>query len=156
MLRNQSIFAALAAIAAAATSSAATDTPERALGILQQRCSQCHGGTMEMSGLRLNSREALLKGGKHGPAVQPGDSAKSRLYQAITGAVQPTMPPGKPLPSEDITVLKEWIDSGATWPDKMTAAPKSQWWAFQKPKRPAVPSINGVTNPIDAFLLAKL
>ena len=50
---------------------------------------------MEMSGLRLNSREALLKGGAHGPAVQPGDASKSRLYLAITKAVQPAMPPGK-------------------------------------------------------------
>src|SRR5258705_10965856 len=125
MLRNQSIFAALAAIAAATTSSAATDTPERAIGILQQRCQQCHGESMEMSGLRLNSREAVLKGGKHGPAVQPGSSSKSRLYQAITQAVQPAMPPGKPLSIEDIAVLKEWIDAGAAWPDKtMTGTPK--------------------------------
>src|SRR6185295_9190479 len=49
-----------------------------------------------------------------------------------------------------------WIDSGAAWPDKMTAAPKSQWWAFQKPKRPVVPVAGSASNPIDAFLLAKL
>jgi hypothetical protein len=156
MSRTQQIFGILAAMAAAASSSPAAANPERALGIIQQRCQQCHGDTMDMSGLRLNSREALLKGGKHGPAVQPGDAGKSRLYQAITQAIQPAMPPGKPLAAEEIAVLKDWIDAGAVWPDKVTAAPKSEWWAFQKPKRPAVPQINGAVNPIDAFVLAKL
>ncbi len=111
---------------------------------------------MEMSGLRLNSREALLKGGKRGPAVQPGDAAKSRLFQAITNAVQPAMPPGKTLAAEEIAALKEWIDGGAKWPEQLTAAPKTQWWAFQKPKHPTVPAIQGASNPIDAFILAKL
>jgi hypothetical protein len=156
MFRTRRIFGILTAIAAAASFSAIAATPERALGILQQRCQQCHGDAMDMSGLRLNSREALLKGGKHGPAVQPGDAARSRLYQAITQAIQPAMPPGKPLAADEIAVLKEWIDSGAVWPENVTAAPKSQWWAFQKPKRPAVPQIANTENPIDAFLLAKL
>ena len=130
--------------------------PEQALAILQQRCLGCHGESMDMSGLRLNSREAAIKGGKNGPAVLPGDAAKSRLYQAVTHAIQPAMPPGKPLSAEEIAVLKVWIDTGAAWSGTMSAGPKSQWWAFQKPKHPILPQISGATNPIDAFVLAKL
>jgi hypothetical protein len=158
MYRTKRIFGVMAALSAAASlipqTAIAQTVPERAVAILQQRCQQCHGDSMQMSDLRLNSQEALLKGGKHGPAIQAGDSGKSRLVQAVTHAIEPAMPPGKSLAAEEIATLKEWIDSGAKWPDRVVSAQKNQWWAFQKPKRPAVPA--GAGNPIDAFILAKL
>src|ERR1051325_7511394 len=36
------------------------------------------------------------------------------------------------------------------------AAGGATWWAFLSPQKPTVPSVPGVSNPIDAFLLAKL
>src|SRR5262245_11393909 len=51
--------------------------------ILEQSCFPCHTD-MAMGGLRIDSREHLLKGGNSGPAVVPGRPAESLLYQAIS------------------------------------------------------------------------
>src|SRR6266567_2712101 len=50
--------------------------------ILAANCYSCHTDT-HMGDLRLDSREALLKGGKSGTAVMPGDPDKSLLIQAV-------------------------------------------------------------------------
>src|SRR5712692_9696410 len=138
----------------AASSALAQDTQlaDRAAAILRERCAQCHGDAVAMAGLRLLSRDQVLKGGTHGPTVAPGNARGSRLFQAITRAIEPAMPPGKPLASEEVETLRAWIDAGAPWPDRKT------WWAFIPPKRPAVPDVSDawVRSPIDAFILAKL
>ena len=61
----------------------AADSGDRAVALLQQRCSACHGEKMAMSGLRLDSRAAALKGGVRGPAVAPGAPNESRLWLAV-------------------------------------------------------------------------
>jgi hypothetical protein len=58
---------------------------------------------MQMSSLRLDSRDGLLKGGAKGPAILSGDSAKSRLMQLVTHSAQPAMPPGRKLSEADLT-----------------------------------------------------
>src|SRR5260370_8905529 len=128
--------------------------PERAVALLQKQCGSCHGESMGMSDLRVHSRASLLKGGKRGPAMVAGDSEHSRLYQFVAHIAQPSLPPGKPLATEDVALLKEWIDSGAVWAEGKTEVTRNQWWSFQKPKRPAPPS--ATRNPIDAFIQAKL
>jgi hypothetical protein len=50
--------------------------------VLAANCYDCHADE-KMGGLRLDSREALLKGGKSGPAIVPGDPEKSLLIQAV-------------------------------------------------------------------------
>src|SRR5262245_39478713 len=45
--------------------------------VLAERCFSCHGDKMQMAGLRLDSRAALLKGSDHGPVVVAGDPEKS-------------------------------------------------------------------------------
>jgi hypothetical protein len=71
------------------------------------------------------------------------------------------MPPaGDPLPAASIAAIREWIDAGA--PGLKVAATRSDFgkhWSYRKPVRPSVPAVSNktlVTNPIDAFLLAKL
>ena len=112
-----------------------------------------------MSDLRVSTREALLKGGKGGPAIVVGDAQSSRVIQALTHLIQPAMPPAGDIPADEIATLREWIDSGAEWPQADASAardPKKTWWAFQKPMRPKVPQVDGARNPIDAFILQKL
>ena len=135
--------------------------------ILAKNCAQCHGPAPAMGNLDLRSRDAALKGGQHGPAIVPGDSAGSRLYQHLTGQMKPQMPMGGRLTDAEIAVIKAWIDSGAEW-DSPIAAEKPavpaehkftdqqrNYWAFQKVTKPAVPAV-GARNPIDAFVAAKL
>src|SRR5581483_4179155 len=41
--------------------------------VLVENCLSCHGTKKQMGGLRLDSREAMLKGGDNGPVIVPGD-----------------------------------------------------------------------------------
>ena len=60
-----------------------------AVRVLEQRCWGCHGPSLAQSGLRLDSREAVLKGGSRGPAVVAGQPSQSRLVQAIRRTGEP-------------------------------------------------------------------
>ena len=93
--------------------------------ILAANCYDCHTDE-EKGGLRLDSREALLKGGESGPAIVPGDPAESLLIQAVRqDAGAPKMPKGKSkLKPGDIDVLVEWVRAGAPWPASSKPAPR--------------------------------
>jgi len=53
--------------------------------VLQQKCFECHQTGRKMKGgLAVDSHAALLAGGDSGPALVPGDAAKSLLYESIT------------------------------------------------------------------------
>jgi cytochrome c553 len=100
---------------------ASASTEEAARKVLSTRCWACHSQTA-MGDLRLDSREGMLHGGKSGPALIQNDSANSRLYQAIarqTAGVM-AMPPGPPLPAEEVEAIRQWIDGGAQWQDEST------------------------------------
>ena len=99
--------------------------------LLQQNCVKCHGAEKQKGKLRLDSREAALKGGKEGPALVAGDAAKSEMVRRVGLPKNDDniMPPeGDPLSKAQIDLLKEWINQGAVWPEsagaKETAAPK--------------------------------
>jgi mono/diheme cytochrome c family protein len=130
----------------------------RALGVLEQRCVVCHGPALSQSGLRLDSREAALKGGTRGPAIVAGNSAQSRLIQAIRRNGDVLMPPGPKLPEAEIATLERWIASGAQWPATTAKAPAQTWWSFKPPVRPQPPAVKDawVRTPVDAFILQKL
>src|SRR3990170_251527 len=53
--------------------------------LLAARCFKCHGpeAPKPKGGLRLDSRDAALKGGDQGAALVPGDVEKSLLVAAI-------------------------------------------------------------------------
>src|SRR5439155_12191334 len=108
-------------------------------------------------------RETLLKGGKRGPAIIPGNPERSLLYKAVAhqGDLKMPLGSGSPLPAEELEILKKWIQAGAPWPTNYAVAKRSEpaGWSFKKPQRPAVPHAKQgkpVANPIDAFVLAKL
>src|ERR1700704_1253365 len=61
--------------------------------VLAANCYDCHTDE-RMGGLRLDSRDGLLKGGASGPAVVPGDPDKSLMIQAIRQAGTLKMPKG--------------------------------------------------------------
>ncbi len=135
----------------------AETAPEKAMAVLEKRCLQCHGDKVAMAGLKLSSRDQLLKGGSRGPAVTPGKSSESLLIKAVLRENKLAMPPGAKLPYAEVAALREWIDAGAAWPAAAQIASKTttDWWAFHKPARPAVPGI-AAKNPIDAFVLEKM
>lgn len=138
--------------------------------LLVAECQRCHGDKLQQGGLRLTTREAMLKGGANGPAVVPGDPGKSLVIQAVRHEIT-IMPPGKQLPEKQITALERWIKIGAPWPAAKTASAivlgdqvrifreAQRHWAYQPVHRPALPAVKNkawVRNPIDAFVLARL
>jgi uncharacterized membrane protein len=83
--------------------------------LFQEHCVKCHGPRKQKGRLRLDSRDAVLRGGKSGPAVLPGDSAHSILFRAITDPNPDTRMPQEapPLPAEKIEEIRAWINEGA-------------------------------------------
>ena len=124
--------------------------------LLASKCYSCHTKS-QMGGLRLDSREAILKGGTRGPALVPGDSENSLLL----GAVRRTrddlkMPPTEALSTDEIAAIDQWISSGADWPEAASvSAQSSDFWSFKPVRRPSPPAV-AAAQPIDSFLLAKL
>lgn len=112
--------------------------------ILAQNCIKCHGPDKQKSGLRLDSREAALKGGDEGVAIVPGKSAESLLIKLVAG-VDPdnVMPPPKaePLSKEQVAILRAWIDQGVKWTEKVVEAPKPRDWQPLKGQTSWVTSI---------------
>jgi mono/diheme cytochrome c family protein len=124
--------------------------------ILQRHCYSCHGESKQRSGLRLDVREAALRGGDgYGPSIIAGDVDSSPLIQLITAdSSDERMPPeGDGLSPSEIETLTEWVRSGAEWPlgvDLAQLEDRLDHWAF-KPLR-----TNYDQQSIDGFLLAKL
>jgi hypothetical protein len=130
--------------------------------IFAAHCHACHGLDKQESGLRLDRKENALAGGDSGRAIDPNDSAASRLIQYVAG-MDPDriMPPEGPrLTANQVSLLRAWIDQGADWPAETDAAAQGlDHWSFRPPVRhesPAVRDATWVRNPIDSFVLARL
>jgi hypothetical protein len=132
--------------------------------ILVDKCDSCHGVDDQQSGLRLDTARIAIKGGDRGPAVIPGKSDESLLYQVLIGEGDVTAMPaeGPPLNEEQIALIKRWIDQGAAAPDNETAGEvtiQTDHWAFQPIRRPTFPQVKATSwarNPIDLFVRARL
>ena len=137
--------------------------------LLRERCETCHGAEKQMGGLRLDNREAALAGGYSGSVIKPGNSAESRLIHLVSGLTEELIMPmtGAKLTSEQVGLLRAWIDQGAEWSEQAAAVPevgnrekpKTDHWAYLPPRRPPVPKVQDrawLRNPLDAFVLAKL
>src|SRR5207302_5150005 len=84
--------------------------------LLHKSCFQCHGQTMQMGELRLDSLAAVLKGNSHGPALIAGEPEKSSLIKAIRYTGKIKMPPAGKLSQVEIDTLTDWVRRGAPWP----------------------------------------
>jgi mono/diheme cytochrome c family protein len=88
---------------------------ERVHPVLVKNCFPCHT-TSRLGGLRLDTREHALSGGKSGPAIAPGDPEHSLLVRAISYNSELKMPPQAKLEDSEIADITAWIKSGAFWP----------------------------------------
>jgi cytochrome c553 len=117
--------------------------------LIEKSCTPCHNKVQKISDLDLSSREAAVKGGKRGPAVVPGDSARSPLYQALTGEGLTPMPPGKSLAPDEIAAIRAWIDAGAQWTPARAATDwagyqEEDLWAFGPLRKVTATGIDGL------------
>jgi hypothetical protein len=132
--------------------------------VLVSRCFKCHGSEKVSNELRVDSREALLRGGDSGAAFIPGKPGTSLLMKAISGADDDLkMPPENPLSKNVVNDFRKWILDGAKWPKHISKTDPNfeaqLHWAFQevsRPELPAVKNVDWVDSPIDRFVLARL
>lgn len=121
------------------------------IAILSDKCFQCHGpdeATREAE-LRLDTFEGATTDLGGYAAIVPADVDNSFLLDRIEDEDDPMPPIDSKLaltPNEK-QMLREWIESGA---------PYDAHWSFTPPMRPEVPAIDGVSNPIDAFVGQRL
>ena len=172
----QTVFAVIFATVATPTWADA-DQPtaffeSRIRPVLVERCYKCHSGRTKSpkGGLRLDSREAVLRGGGNGPAIVPGKPDDSLLIKALSheGDVA-EMPPDEKLPDRVLADFRRWIASGAHDPRKESPAvtPPADGdlasgrdlWAFRPPRYHGAPSVRDaswVRDELDRFILARL
>ena len=149
--------------------------------LLAENCFSCHGEKKQKGRLRLDTIEAALKGGSTGPALVPGDPAKSLLVNAVGyHDADLRMPPEEKLSAAQVQMLTDWVAMGAPWPKTPAGAVAAggggagggkkrvirdadrQFWSFQPVRKvdpPAVADaayVGWAKNPIDGFVLAKL
>ncbi len=131
--------------------------------VLANDCLPCHGGKKTESGLKVDSRASLLRGGDRGPAIEAGKPDQSLLVRAIRHADDDLkMPPKRRLPAEVATAFAQWIAEGAVWPDANTQNRIEQGpgarghWAFERISDAPPPDVPCQTSrPIDRFIAAK-
>ncbi|MBC7807103.1 MAG: PSD1 domain-containing protein [Akkermansiaceae bacterium] len=153
--------------------------------VLADNCYSCHGKNAQIAGLRMDSREALLKGGDSGTSLVPGDPEKSLLLQVVQHSGKIKMPQGGKLKDNEIADIAEWIKMGAPWTAKSPPTPNTggggaskgripaspltppvlgvggppKLWSLQPVKKPALPAVKNTAwckLPVDRFVLARL
>ncbi len=139
--------------------------------ILVARCFECHSVDKKTpkGGLRLDSREGLLKGGDTGPAVDLDHPAASLLVSSINYGDIYQMPPKSKLPPEEIAILTKWVEMGLPWPKSAAVAGTvkpfdlvaraGEHWCWQPVKASDLPAVKQADWPAaaaDRFILAAL
>jgi Protein of unknown function (DUF1553)/Protein of unknown function (DUF1549)/Planctomycete cytochrome C len=127
--------------------------------VLEKSCASCHSGANSSGGLNLATLDSLLSGGKHGPAMVPGNASQSLLLMYVRGERSPKMPMGGELDAQSIAALAKAIDEMKAPAVTSKKADPYLDWLLHKPSAPAIPAVadkTWVKNPIDAFVLARL
>lgn len=138
--------------------------------LLVKHCQDCHGAKKQEGGLRLDSRDAWLRGGDRGAAIVAGEPDQSLLIQAVRhDDPDLQMPPNaQKLTAAEIADLETWVQRGASDPRRESEAETSNrlsleesqsHWSFQplKPGAPPQdPEDHWSRNSVDAFIHAQL
>ena len=146
--------------------------------LLVNNCYECHSEDIAEAGLRLDSRQSVLKGSDTGAVVELGDIQKSKIITVIKASGELAMPPDGKLTPGEIKILEEWVARGLPWsgvgsketpisngsdsiPERI-ASTKKNHWSFQPIRRHELPVLpedlpvhlreKWSSNRIDRFL----
>ena len=144
--------------AAKATARAATVNYARDVRpILSDNCFACHGpdDQKRKAGLRLDTKDGAFSKLKSGNvAIVPGKPDESELIDRIENddpeLLMPPKKSGKQLTAAQIATSAPLGRAGA---------PTKTHWAFEAPRKPALPAVKNAAWPIteiDRFILARL
>lgn len=126
------------------------------------RCLECHNSVDPSGGLDLSSRPSMIQGGESGSPIR-SESEKSLLLARVLAAEMPPEKNGKSqaLSNEEQLVLREWIQSGAQWPEGRVLDPYERttakragrdWWAWQPIALTDRTSPNATSEAIDLLI----
>jgi uncharacterized membrane protein len=86
--------------------------------LFTSHCISCHGEDKHKANLRLVNYDALMRGGKHGPVIKPGDAKSSELFRRITlpHDNDDFMPKerNRPLSADEVKLIELWITAGSS------------------------------------------
>jgi hypothetical protein len=133
--------------------------------VLARHCLECHGATVRKGGLSLATEATARKGGRSGPALEPGEPEASLLWEQVDSGAMPKGRPG--LSDDEKARLRQWIADGAHWgtpeidPFSVTTDRRAgyDWWSLQPVRRVAPPPVrrsDWPRNDVDRFVLARL
>ena len=177
-LPNYLIFSFFSTLVSLSAQEIAANSPEyfenKIRPILANSCFGCHTNSA-MGGLRLDSLDAMKKGGKRGSAIAPGDPDNSLIVKSIRQTDESfKMPMGGKLKPSEVEAIEAWVKAGAVWPKAAAALAateasadgkyvitpeRRQFWSFKPladPKTPAVKDVKWARTDIDRFVLANL
>jgi hypothetical protein len=142
--------------------------------LFEEKCLKCHGGRSVEAEFDLSDRDALLKGGQNGKAIDLEKPATSKLLKLLRHQQEPHMPKDRAkLPDAAIAQIAAWIDLGAPYDSPLVAAKKTKvswtqkvlpdgaktFWSFQPLHRVAPPPVKNEAWPktnLDRFILAAM
>ena len=123
--------------------------------IFAHNCYKCHSSNKQEGKLRLDQKEFVFAGGKHGKVIVRGEPENSELVRRIKlpRNHKETMPTkGKALSENEIELISFWIKKGAPWPDG-SLQPRLFRVAKMEPRKPTLPAPSGdLSNPIDLWV----
>ncbi|HLO43665.1 MAG TPA: PSD1 and planctomycete cytochrome C domain-containing protein [Leadbetterella sp.] len=123
--------------------------------IFAHNCYKCHSSNKQEGKLRLDQKEFVFAGGKHGKVIVRGEPENSELVRRIKlprnhKEAMPTK--GKALSENEIELISFWIEKGAPWPDG-SLQPRLFRVAKMEPRKPTLPAPSGdISNPIDLWV----
>lgn len=86
--------------------------------VLDTKCVACHGTNKEQGGLRLDSYESLMAGGKDGIVIAPRNPDSSLLLKKVTlPPSDPHFMPAEgrtPLTPDEVSRIRGWVQAGAS------------------------------------------
>ena len=137
--------------------------------VLAEQCYPCHSAAKADGDLRLDNREAFMKGGARGAMLLPQSDGEGLITPVLQNKAAFSHPEVTLTPQE-FGDLRDWIQQGAPWPEPKqgvvkgpmadhVARAKVEHWAFQPVMDPALPKVDQgdwVHDPIDTFVLEGL
>lgn len=111
--------------------------------ILFSKCASCHGPD-------ANKRKKKLRFDKAVTSQEIREQILTRIQSHDSDELMPPAETKKPLSKEEIATLKQWVAQGTPWVGH---------WAYEKPVKPDLPTINNSAwpkNEIDYFVLNKI
>ncbi|MEJ8816473.1 c-type cytochrome domain-containing protein [Lacibacter sp. H407] len=98
--------------------------------LLEAKCYSCHGASKQKGKLRLDQQEYIVKGGKTGYTMQPGNADESEMIKRMLLPVdnEDHMPPKEKsqLTAQEISLLHWWVNSGAHFNKKVKELPQTE------------------------------